>query len=239
MRLHRFYISPEVQELTHVVWVKDKDIRHQWLKVFRYEVGAEVVLFDGIHEKQYILSDIAEDAIKVELITERNAQRSIASGKKMLLFSLLKKDNNELIIQKCTELGITHFVPVITTRTIARELDEARMTKIAIEAAEQCGRTDIPIIFEACNLSSALHRHVQDMKLYYAEKIDKQPAPQEIGTNDIGICVGPEGGWSDEELSVLAEVAEPVSLSNFTLRAETAAIVASSFITSIESGVRK
>lgn len=239
MRLHRFYVNPEIQELTHVFWLKDKNIRHQWLKVFRYDMGAEVVLFDGIHEKQYVISDIAEDAIKVTFITEREAQRSVTSGKKVLLFSLLKKDNNELIIQKCTELGITHFVPMITDRTIVREIDEERMSKIAIEAAEQCGRTDVPVILEACSLSLALQKHIHDITLYYAEKTVKQSTTREVTINHsgIGVCVGPEGGWTKDEIVLLSKTAEPLMLSMFTLRAETAAIVAASFMGKTESRV--
>ena len=232
MRLHRFYINPEAQELEHTFWLKDKNIRHQWQKVFRYKIGAEVVLFDGAHEKQYQIVAIAEDAVKLELITERTAEGSLKGGKKMLFFSLLKRDNSELIIQKGTELGITHFVPLVTARTIVKEFDDERMSKIAIEAAEQCGRVDIPIILEVCDLTSALQRHTQGIKLYYAEKIGEQPInrSQIVKTQGAGVCIGPEGGWTEDELRVLTETAEPVTLSIFTLRAETAAIVAASFL---------
>jgi 16S rRNA (uracil1498-N3)-methyltransferase len=229
MRLHRFYVNPDSQELDHEFWLKDMSLRRQWQKVFRYLAGDKVILFDGKGiERLYELVEIAQDAIRLRLSTEMVARSAKDIAHIYLFFSLLKKSNNEFIIQKCTELGVTHFIPITCERTIVTGFDNERAVKIAIEAAEQCGRNDIPSIREPISIHEVAKEY-PEVSLYYAEQ-DEKYEKQPIAACARGILIGPEGGWTDTEKELLQSVAKKITLGTFTLRAETAAIAACAYL---------
>src|SRR6185369_17059521 len=105
MRLHRFYIDPKIVELSHSFWLHDKELQNQWLKVLRYQAGNEVVLFDGLAvERLYKIAKIADDGLQLESVTD--FERKLPGKHVYLFWSLLKRDNNEWVIQKCTEIGV-------------------------------------------------------------------------------------------------------------------------------------
>lgn len=243
MRVHRFYIAPGVCELSQTVWVRSIELRNQWLKVFRYRLNDEVVLFDGVEtERLYKITQIEPDAIKVEMVTE--FERKLPLKHIYLFWSLLKKDKNEWVVQKCTELGVSNFVPIVAERSEKLGFDTERAEKIAIEAAEQCGRGDIPHIREPITLHEALAEYKGKVTLLVAEESyesrvmsqdkDKNPnlathnsylIPHD--SNPSGIFIGPEGGWTEKELELFkTENINGLQLGNLTLRAETACVAA-------------
>lgn len=144
-----------------------------------------------------------------------------------MLWSLLKKDKNDWIIQKCTELGVSHFVPVLADRSEKTGFNMERATKIAIEAAEQCGRSDIPGIREPIHIETAINELIGSVSLCVCEQSDENINNNLDNNNHIGVFIGPEGGWSDNEKSLFksAEL-KHLNLHDFTLRAETAAVAA-------------
>lgn len=236
MRLHRFYISPADIELDKTIWVKSPELRNQWLKVFRYRVGDEVILFDGeAVERLYKIMQIEPDVMRVELVTE--FERKLPSRHIYLFWSLLKKDKNDWVIQKCTELGVRNFVPLIAERSEKMGFNVERATKIAIEAAEQCGRSDIPHLREPVSLQEALAEYKNKVNLLICEaSFESRDASAEadrgsqLETRDslpTGVLIGPEGGWTDAELALFkSQNLNGLPLGNLVLRAETAAIVA-------------
>jgi 16S rRNA (uracil1498-N3)-methyltransferase len=144
-----------------------------------------------------------------------------------LLWALLKKDKNDWVLQKCTELGVSHFVPVLAERSEKTGFNLERAQKIVIEAAEQCGRSDIPKIRELVLLPAAVHQYAQKVPLFMCEQesLGKKKQPNYA---DVGVLIGPEGGWSDTEKQLFLSAELPrLSLGDFTLRAETAAVAAS------------
>ncbi len=227
MRLHRFYVSPDEIELTHYVWLKDKRVLDQWRKVLRYRAGQEVVLFDGVeHERLYVITELKDDAAHLELITD--FVRKTPAKDIYLFWSLLKKDKNEWVLQKCTELGVSHFVPVLAERSEKKGFDVERAEKIVLEAAEQCGRSDIPRVREPILLQTALHEFSGKIPLYVCDQLEDDKKKKLPAYDRAGVFVGPEGGWSDSEnnLFTLQEIAR-LHLGDFTLRAETACVTAS------------
>lgn len=227
MRLHRFYVDPEELELTQEVWVKSDELRNQWLKVFRYREGDEVVLFDGVAvDRLYKLAQLEPDAVKLELVTE--FERKLPLKHVYLFWSLLKKDKNEWVIQKCTELGITNFIPVIAERSEKTGFNSERAHKIAVEAAEQCGRSDIPHIREPITVTEAISEYRDKVTLLICDEATSNIKSQISNIqNPAGVLIGPEGGWSDSELILFKqENLGSLHLGNLTLRAETAAIAA-------------
>lgn len=151
MKLHRFYIGSRLnRNIQHFgderMWVQDEQLRHQWERVLKFHVGEDVGLFDDDREFIYKISDIKPDEISLEKVTETHPKKP---DKEILLaWSLLKKDNNDLVLQKATELGAKRLVPIIAERSEKTGFDEKRATRIVIEASEQCGRADIPEIDE-------------------------------------------------------------------------------------------
>lgn len=223
MRLHRFYTANT--KLDHYAEVTDRRLLDQWRKVLRFRVGQEVILFDGQgQEKLYGLSSLDKASAHLELITVLNARTP--SREVSLFFSLLKKDKNDWVLQKATELGVSHFIPLIAERSEKTGFNSERAQKIVIEAAEQCGRHDIPSIGEPILLQTALHDYAKQFPLFVAEQ-HKLTKPKTPNYQEVGVLIGPEGGWSDTEkqLFVNQEVGR-LQLSDFTLRAETACVTA-------------
>jgi 16S rRNA (uracil1498-N3)-methyltransferase len=224
MRLHRFYVSPDAYELTHEFWLKDEALRNQWQKVLRYREGDEVVLFDGVQtERLYKLVRVELDAIKLELVTE--FERKLPAKHVYLFFSLLKKDKNDWVLQKCTELGVSNFVPILADRSEKTGFNIERAQKIIIEAAEQCGRSDIPQVREPLSLEAALTEYKDKIQLLVCDETLDQNA--QLADTPVGIFIGPEGGWTDAEFKQFQEATVGhFHLGNLTLRAETAAVAA-------------
>lgn len=225
MKLHRFYVDD--MELQHNFWMQDKDLFHQWTRVLRFQVGRELVFFNNKQEeKLYKIIKIGNDAVQLELITEMHVKIPIKDI--YVCFSLLKKDKNDWIIQKGTELGVRHFVPLLCDRTEKTGFSVERAEKIAIEASEQCGRADIPRVREPVTPASLIHELSGKAQLYVAEQgstLNSQPSALNTESS-IAVLIGPEGGWTDEEKQLFeSKELKHIALSGFTLRAETAAIV--------------
>jgi len=225
MRLHRFYTGPDCK-LEHYVELRDARLLDQWNKVLRFRPGQEVILFDGSeHERLYAINELDKAVAKLELITDFTRK---LPGKEVYLFwSLLKKDKNDWVLQKATELGVSHFVPILAERSEKTGFNSERAEKIIIEAAEQCGRSDIPSVREPLLLQTALHEYAAKIPLFVCEQ-HELTKPKTPNYHDVGALIGPEGGWSDVEKQLfLSQEVGRLPLGDFTLRAETAAVVAS------------
>ena len=229
MKLHRFYVHEMHNRfgpiaLGHEVWIHDEALLHQWLRVLRYKVGDHIILFNDAEERLYEVDKIdGSDSVRLRLLTD--LERSLPSKKLYLLWSVLKKDKNDWVLQKATELGVHKCVPIIADRSEKTGLQVERAHKIVIEAAEQCGRSDIPEVREPIGLMEALQEYA-DLPLFICEQHNAHK-PLVVALGRLGVLIGPEGGWSDAERQRFVELQLPhIALSQFTLRAETAAIIA-------------
>lgn len=221
MKIHRFY-TPDTA-LTHDFWFKNKDILSQWTRVLRFRPGQEVVLFDGVeHDKLYKIIEISATEAHLEYITDY--ARATPKKNIYLFWSLLKKDKNDWVLQKCTELGVSHFIPLIADRSEKTGFNIERARKIVIEAVEQCGRSDIPAVRDAMHVATAIEQYNGKVPILICEQGD---SITETSLTNAGVLIGPEGGWSDAEKQLFEDThLAPLSLHDFTLRAETAAISA-------------
>lgn len=236
MRLHRFYINTPIGENKQLT-TNNQQLIHQWRNVFRMASGDSVILFDG-SGNDYVCEIITLDKKEAEVKIIEKKKGIIPDREVWLFFSLIKKDNAELILQKCTELGISHFVPVISERSSpaqtfsTEKLERAR--KILIEASEQCGRGDIPKLHEIIALDKALETYGGKIPLIALDSSGSEFNVVGRKLSVVGLLVGPEGGWSEKELQIFKQKNIPVySLGKLTLRAETAAVVAVSLFLSI------
>src|SRR5690606_17881134 len=121
-------------KLEHSFWLHDSRLLHQWQKVLRLAAGAEVILFDGAsHDRLYKIEKIDKNEAHLKHITD--LERRKPNKDVYLFWSLLKKDKNDWVLQKCTELGVSHFIPLLATRSEKTNFDMERAHKIVIEAA--------------------------------------------------------------------------------------------------------
>lgn len=226
---HRFYTakitdkSGELQLKEHV-WVNDPGFVNQVTRVLRMRSGEELALFDGRGtERLYKIDEIEPRAVHLVHVTD--LEPKLPTRKVILAFSLLKKDKNDWVLQKATELGVSHFLPMITERTEKTGFDIERAQKIVIEASEQCGRHNIPLINEPQSLTSVIGEYHEHVPVCVADMAGSQY--EDNGIEEVLVLVGPEGGWTEKERAFFAEKSLPhVALGDFTLRAETACIAA-------------
>ena len=225
MRTHRFYTGDKLA-LKSDFWLHDEALLWQWNKVLRFRAEQQVILFDGEKtERLYKISKLDKTEAHLQMVTE--LERKLPAKHVYLFWSLLKKDNNDFILQKATELGVMTFIPLLTERAIRDKFNSDRAEKLVIEAAEQCGRSNIPIVRQPMHLQTALSEYREKFKIYVCQQgsENNQQIPDD---SKIGALIGPEGGWSESEKEYfLSEKFPHLKISDFTLRAETAAITAS------------
>lgn len=223
---HRLLLNPLPQAGSEVDLPEDES-RHA--RVLRLRAGEQIELFDG--DGQGVLAEVisALPTLRVRLLSAAPAREAVT--KVTLCLALIQPEKFELSIQKATELGVAEIQPLITdlcevrVERIAGKLE--RWRKIAAEAAKQCGRTRIPAVHEPDRPAGVLgHSRGLNHLLF-----DATGGALPTLKGPLAAFIGPEGGWSDEELAAFQEAGTPVvSLGTRRLRAETAAIVASALL---------
>lgn len=236
MRLHRFYLPSEViNEFTmgNFIEITEDKFVHQLKAVFRFEIGNNFIVFNGSGvEAEVEIKDINKKLVSFEILKTMNGLiQNVELPKQITLaFALLKGEHTEIVLEKCTELGVTTFQPLITDRTVKTGFRKDRLEKIITEATEQSGWSTVPALYEPTYLKSFLNNKkdlenifVMDMD---GEKITPLSSWRGAGGEVITILIGPEGGWSDEERKLFRDLnLKTFSLGKQTLRAETACIV--------------
>jgi 16S rRNA (uracil1498-N3)-methyltransferase len=206
-------------------------------RVLRARVGQEFDIATGLAVRKSRITSIAESRVEFELGEEVPAA---TAAKITLALAVFKFDRMEWAIEKCTELGVAHIVPVIAQRTdvhlaAATIKRTERWRRIARQAAEQSRRAAPPEIAAPVELPEALGLP-GDVRIVLAESEAKallrdvlESLPQEA---EIVLAVGPEGGWTIEELQSFQQAGwTSASLGRTVLRAETAAIAATAIAT--------
>ncbi|NVN43119.1 16S rRNA (uracil(1498)-N(3))-methyltransferase [Asaia siamensis] len=143
----------------------------------------------------------------------------------VLVFAPLKRDATDLVLRMGTEMGVTRFCPVITERTNTHRINAERFRAIAIEAAEQCERLDIPLVDPLRPLTQLLAEW-QGSRVLYAALERQESESVGVVPGDHGLLIGPEGGFSETERRLLNthEAIIPISLGKRILRADTAVV---------------
>jgi 16S rRNA (uracil1498-N3)-methyltransferase len=195
--------------------------------VLRKDVGSELLLFDG--QSGEWLARIGEAGKKrMTLSVERRTREAETIPDVSLAFAPVKRVQTDWLVEKATELGAARLEPVMTRRTIAERVRLDRLESIAIEAAEQCDRTVLPHICAPVPLDQWLAARDAERRLYFADEGGGEPAARAFRSGPAVILTGPEGGFADEERTLVraAPNAIPISLGPRILRAETAALAA-------------
>ena len=161
-----------------------------------------------------------------------------------LIFSLVKKNKMDFIIQKATELGVRKIFPILTERSSIRDINPSRMVAIAKEASEQSNRISIPEISNLQTIQELLKQWDKKRSILYADEILKINKNLTILNRKnfvkSSLLVGPEGGFSPEENNMLKpyKYVFPISFGETILRTDTATIVGLSYLNIINSSYK-
>lgn len=215
------------------------DIVHQIRNVLRLQRGERIVVFDndGL-EHTVILDKVYKNQIKGTIC---NTRKSIVPNIKITLYqALLKSDHFEFVLQKCTEIGVSAFVPVVCERCIVKQLGSTKLdrwTKIIKEATEQCGRVTLPVLNPTVSFNDACHS-TKGLSLIAGVASDSLKLSEVLRLNTpkrnpatVNILIGPEGGFTTNELELAQRRGiYQITLGPRVLRAETAGLVAATAI---------
>lgn len=198
--------------------------------VMRLSVGAELFLFNGRDGEWRAI--IVEATKRGCLLKAEEQTRPMARGPDLdLIVAMVKRGRVETIVEKAAELGARRVRLTITRRTNVDFVKLGRLDAIAMEAAEQTGRLDVPEVADPEKLDKILGGWDPARRLVFCDEGgDARPAIEALaGTGDpAAILIGPEGGFAPEERERLRGLSfvTPVSLGPRILRADTAAISA-------------
>lgn len=226
MKIHRFITHFDGHERN--IRIYEKEVFSQMKNVLKLKEGEKIILSDGkLNEALCEIKIIGKDFIEVAV--EKFYKNENEPWADVVLYcSVLKKENLELVVQKATEIGVKEIMPIITKRTVKLNLKKDRLEKIIKEASEQSGRGMIPILHEVADFNMAIKRAAINDVNFFFDSSGKNIKDVLSKKQRIGIFIGPEGGWDEEELQLARENNFKItSLGKLTLRGETAAIVAS------------
>lgn len=224
----RFIVSENsIEKQDNIITVKGEEVHH--INVLRYKVGDRAY----INDYQIEITKLSKD-ILVGKIIGKLPKKGIPNINITLIQSYLKSDKMDYVVQKAVELGVKNIIPVITKNTVVK-LDEKdklrkveRLSKIAKEAVEQCGRTDNINIDNVQTLSSIdISRFEKVLICHETSNVTLRSVIDNIrGNKNIAVIIGPEGGLDEQEVKKLLENTNvlDISLGERILRAETASL---------------
>lgn len=238
----RLYFLFPFQPHTGLRCTLQRETAHYLAHVLRRKVGDGVMVFNAeVGEWESCIVEMKKNTIEIELVHQVRSPEQVEDFP-VLAFAPLKRDSFDLVVRMGTELGVRCFAPVITRRTNTHRVNKERMEVIAKEAVEQCERIDLPLCEDVQTLEQFLARWPQDKILGVAIERMNAQITQDIhhsasneGHKSIqdakpmrGILIGPEGGFSPEEIRFIQNkpFVRPFSLGARILKAETAAVAA-------------
>ncbi len=225
----RLYIKEELS--LNKTLVLSEEQTHYLKNVVKYTSKDTLNCFDN-KNGEFTCQVVEETKKNLKIVILKKIKNYVQCPDIWLLFAPLKKDNTDFVIEKATELGIRRITPTITQYTNTTHIKLERYIAQSIEASEQCRRTDLPQISTPQTLKDILTTWPTGRTLYFMdETLQSQPFFNLIknSTHDkVAILIGPEGGFSKEELTLLRNCpfTQGATLGPRILRAETAAIAA-------------
>jgi 16S rRNA (uracil1498-N3)-methyltransferase len=208
--------------------------------VLRMQPGEKLTLFCGDNrEFEAVIETVKKKQVIVQIgsVQEKSRESSLIIH---LAQALSKGERMELVMQKSVELGVSSITPLITEYCIVK-LDKERMEKklhqwqaIVIAACEQSGRNKIPVLHQPITLEHYVKTIQAPLKLILHPDCNATWRDYTIGSSEVALIIGPEGGLSDDEVALSCQHAfSPLSLGPRILRTETAAITALSVLQAI------
>jgi 16S rRNA (uracil1498-N3)-methyltransferase len=240
--LRRFFTERENLRPGSSVKILETEAKHI-RDSLRMQPGDNIMLVSEAGQFVARLTKVTSDLVMAEVVEEINPDSAGEFGELILFQSLIRLPQMELILQKAVELGVTRVVPVssefsqIEIRNVVKRYE--RWGKIMIEAVKQSERAIIPVLEEPISFAEAIaYAGIDQMLLFTTPRSSiKAISPilslkeVEVSEGNVGLLIGPEGGFSPLEHKQAAEAKIQFSYFNsHILRAETAAIAAVSIV---------
>ncbi len=207
----------------------DKAQSHYLTKVMRTPIGGNFSLFNKLGEWQTIIKKISKNDLTFKVTKQLRHKENETDL--WLAFSPIRSNFFNFMIQKATELGVTKFIPVITERTVVRNINYERLIKIVTEASEQCNRLSIPEIDKIQKLDE-FFKNNKDLNLIFGDLNSDNKKLKINNKKILCILIGPEGDYTEVEREKILKYGgtQSIKLGNNILRTETAVISALSVI---------
>ncbi len=203
---------------------------HYLKDVMRLKIGEKLSIFNTLGEWNAVIEAYEKKGVKIKImnkVREKNDEKNI-----WLAFSPIKQNPLNFLIQKGTELGVQRFIPILSQRTVVREINIERIKKIIIEASEQSNRISIPEVNNPELLKKFLFQFPKNGSLIFCDINSNQNSLKNILEKNIDdpicILVGPEGDFSENERKMIIDLNQTtsISLAKNILKSETAALSA-------------
>ena len=215
-----------------IIIIKDKQA-HYLINVLRCKINEKILIFN---EGEWLAEIVNIRSKAIELSVEKKIKDLLRQRPIKLYFSPLKRNPNEILIQKCTEIGVNIFQPIAMEHTNISKVNVDRLKLISSEAIEQSEQLTIPTINQTIAFKEFLKQIKNDELIIACTVQCKNVSIRQIIKNnfnkDISILIGPEGDFSKVELDNIKchkNIVE-ASLGENILKGETATIVASALV---------
>ncbi len=220
----RLYVEEDLAE--GICFQPSENHFHYLFHVMRQQKGDQFFVFNGRQgEWITVIEEVSKKTALVRVLKQTRAQDEEKLPDVWLCFAPIKKDKQDWLIEKATELGVSKLVPVITRRTIVSHFHSEKLFLRAIEAAEQCERLSVPFIEAPVSLDVFLSSFPKERTLFYLNERG-EGADLTGPERPVAFLVGPEGGFETTEIQKLGSFSQAISLhlGRLILRAETAGI---------------
>jgi len=228
----RLYFSDKIQ--SELISYLTREQSHYVKDVMRLKTGDSFSVFNDQGEWNAIIESYEKDGALIKIskkVRNKKSEKNV-----WLAFSPIKQNPLNFMIQKTTELGIQKFIPVVCERSVVNDINIERIKKIIIESSEQSNRLSVPEITKKESLKNFLKLFPKNGCIIFCDINCNKSNFKNILSKKIKgpvcILVGPEGDFSENERQLIIELNQtcPLSLASNILRAETAAIAATTII---------
>ena len=232
-RMQRLFVPLDLAQGLEIE--ADPQQSHYLANVLRLGAGAQLLLFNG-RDGEWLaqVATVAKKRVTLEPVTQTRVQPEHPDL--VYCFAPLKQGRLDYLVQKAVEMGAGLLQPVITQHTQMSTVGIDRLRANVIEAAEQCGILAIPRVAEVVKLDRVLWEWEPGRQLIFCDESSEtnNPVPilSAISSRKLGLLIGPEGGFSEEERRQLRALpfVTPIPLGPRILRADTAAVAALAII---------
>ena len=237
--LTRIFVENNLKINTEIELAKEPS--NHLINVLRKKTGDEIIIFNGVNGA-WLANIITAKKNKTTIMVVKQIAEQPPSSDIWYGFAPLKKARLDYMIQKATEMGVAYIQPVFTQYTQVNKLKTDKLKTYMLEAAQQCEILSLPEIEPSIKLKDLLENWQKthgERVLILADETKKPTSPitilETLKDKKLGLLIGPEGGFSDEELKLLHKqnFVVPISLGKNILRADTAAVAALAFIQAI------
>ena len=224
----RLYFSDKIK--SDLVAHLKKEQSHYLKDVMRLKAGDTFSVFNNQGEWNASVENYEKKGVKIKVLKklrDKNNEQNI-----WLAFTPIKQNSLNFIFQKGTELGVQKFIPILSERTVVKDINIERVKKIIIESAEQSNRISVPEINKLETLKDFILNFPKKGCLIFCDiNCDKSDLKNILSKKDLSpicILIGPEGDFSEKERKLIIDLDQSfsISLAKNILRAETAAVAA-------------